>query len=496
MNPTRTSSFFNAGGTLNRDAPSYVQRSADEELYRQVMAKQYCYVLTSRQMGKSSLMVRTAERIHKEGVQTAVIDLSGLGTQITTEQWYLGIITSISSQLHLTTNPEQWWNTHSALGPVQRFTDFIEIVMFQEITEQVVIFIDEIDSTLALDFTDDFFAAIRVLFNSRASNPEYERLTFVLLGVAAPSDLIKDRNRTPFNIGRAINLGGFSFENAAPLREGLEQIFPGQGQLLLQRVFDWSSGHPYLTQKICLALAESPQTEWSIEQVDTLVHHLFFSEAAEPDSNVQFIHNYIAKRPERRKLLLLYRQVYKGKAVVDDEQSLIHNRLKLVGLVRSERGELQVQNQIYRRAFDLAWVKTTMPPNWPLIITAASILISTLAIGAIIYFSLSGAEQQRVATIENLANLCEGGVPQVAHERFFGKPLEEQRDIFAVRIESVGDEHMLITTISCLYPAIPEHISDTTDQQMLEQTMCSTLSRIHSPSAQEVYQQSGCQDYE
>jgi hypothetical protein len=33
-----------------------------------------------------------------------------------------------------------------------------------------------------------------------ATDPEYERLTFVLLGVASPDELIADKQRTPFNI--------------------------------------------------------------------------------------------------------------------------------------------------------------------------------------------------------------------------------------------------------------------------------------------------------
>ena len=32
-------------------------------------------------------------------------------------------------------------------------------------------FVDEIDTTLRLDFTDDFFAAIRFLYQNRAADP-------------------------------------------------------------------------------------------------------------------------------------------------------------------------------------------------------------------------------------------------------------------------------------------------------------------------------------
>jgi hypothetical protein len=59
----------------------------------------------------------------------------------------------------------------------------------------------------------------------------------VLLGVATPTDLIQDRARTPFNIGRRIVLQEFSYADALPLREGLERIHPGHGNSILSRIF-------------------------------------------------------------------------------------------------------------------------------------------------------------------------------------------------------------------------------------------------------------------
>jgi adenylate cyclase len=77
-------------------------------------------------------------------------------------------------------------------------------------------------SILSLNFPiDDFFALIRACYNKRVDCSEYHRLTFALLGVATPSDLIQDKSRTPFNIGKAIALDGFKLEGAQPLAEGL-----------------------------------------------------------------------------------------------------------------------------------------------------------------------------------------------------------------------------------------------------------------------------------
>jgi hypothetical protein len=71
--------FYVTGGTLRRDAPSYVERQADRVLYESLLQGKFCYVLTSRQMGKSSLMVRTAARLREDGVGVAVLDLTAAG---------------------------------------------------------------------------------------------------------------------------------------------------------------------------------------------------------------------------------------------------------------------------------------------------------------------------------------------------------------------------------------------------------------------------------
>ena len=59
--------FFVTGGALQADAGSYVPRGADSELLEALGRGEFCYVLTSRQMGKSSLMIRTAVALRDQG---------------------------------------------------------------------------------------------------------------------------------------------------------------------------------------------------------------------------------------------------------------------------------------------------------------------------------------------------------------------------------------------------------------------------------------------
>ncbi len=74
-------------------------------------------MLTSRQMGKSSLMVRTAARLQEEGVGVAVLDLTATGQNLTAEQWYDGLLGKIGQRLQLEDEIEDFWLNHPRLGP-------------------------------------------------------------------------------------------------------------------------------------------------------------------------------------------------------------------------------------------------------------------------------------------------------------------------------------------------------------------------------------------
>jgi len=372
--------FFTPGGPVG--AGVYICRSADRELMEVCSKSEYGFILTTRQVGKSSLMFRTAKALARQGIESVIIDLSRIGKEVTAEQWYLGMIHRIAQSLLPGFDVFEWWRANSELGQTERFVLFFEIVLLAKVEKQIVIFIDEIDTTLSLEFSDDFFIAVRHMYNSRINVAAFQRLSFVFVGVATPSDLIENPKRTPFNVGQRIDLTDFSFEEALPLADGLG-LAPHDARQTLRRVLRWTRGHPFLTQRLCRAIADRQKQTWTEDEVDRLVADTFFGEKSKHDSNLTAVRDLLTKRsPDPAAVLAIYRKLRRGwRAVPDEEQSVVKSHLKLSGVARVERGTLRPRNLIYERVFDETWIREHFPINWPKrLARLATILIVTLLV--------------------------------------------------------------------------------------------------------------------
>ena len=365
MELTRTSSFYQVGSSLAKESPSYVERIADRELETALKEGEFCYVLNSRQMGKSSLRVRIMSKLQAEGITCVFIDLHGTETQnMTAERWYAKIIWEIVNACQLKFDWKTWWREERDLfTPMQRLECFLKEILLIKVKTNIVIFIDEIDGVIGQSFSlDNFFALIHRCYQKRQADPDYFRLTFVLLGVAAPRNLIKDRNRSPFELDRAkaINLQGFKLEEAEPLIEGLRNKVERPKEILAE-ILAWTAGQPFLTQKICKLVAEiDSENKLNTADIANVVKRYLIKNWQTQDKlgHLKTISDRFYGRNSDRTICLLnlYQNILLGKAVYLDN-SIEQIELRLSGLVVERKGRLEVNNPIYARVFNLAWIK-------------------------------------------------------------------------------------------------------------------------------------------
>ncbi len=364
MNHAQSDPYFVVGGTLTRNAVSYVERQADAELLAALMADEYCYVLDTRQVGKSSLIVRAAQHLSEAGRLTAFLDLSTFGDSPTEEQWYGKLLADLVRATDMEDEADAFWEGNSRYSGAQRWFLAVRDLVLPNLSAPMVVFVDEIEAVRKLPFSfDGFFAMIRAFHNLRATEPNAMQLTFCLTGVATPAELIRDPQTTPFNIGRRITLRDFTSAEMRPLAQGLHGT-PVQREAQLRRIGDWTSGHPYLTQRFCHAAFEAGRP-LDAQEIDALCQEVFLRRQAQSEeANLHFVRRQILDDTASDELLMLYARVRAGRRIEAGNANALTDRLLLSGLVRvdtrQEPPRLMIRNLIYAQVFDQKWASENM----------------------------------------------------------------------------------------------------------------------------------------
>ncbi|MDA1048967.1 MAG: SUMF1/EgtB/PvdO family nonheme iron enzyme [Planctomycetota bacterium] len=362
--------LLQAGGTLVPGRHVYIERPEDAQVLKLLLDREYCNILSCRQMGKSSLMAHVADQLDREGVLVAQVDLQDMGTPESLDDWYQGLLRDIVRALRVQVDVKQWWSDSDETTSNQRLQAFFRDAVAPHVNQPIVIVVDEIDQTLKLPYTDDFFAAIRSMYNQRGKTPEFASITFCLVGVASPHELIKDTRTTPYNVGRTIELRDFNAQrdDMSALRNAVNRDDAGLGDAIVQGVLRWTDGQPYLTAILCNRFAAETDLDATraAAAIDNWVEREFVGHDAIPEddkAHFQRITEYLTDRADDpTSTLNLYRSIRRGKAE-PDLATQRHNDLKLSGIVkRNGKGELIVRNRLYERIFTPDWASATMPP--------------------------------------------------------------------------------------------------------------------------------------
>ena len=372
---TNSQEYYQVGGTLKIDNPSYIARDADINLYEQLKNSEFCYVFNSRQMGKSSLQARVRYQLENEGFKCISISLAGIGRQVTINEWYYSIVSRMVDDFGINIDSLlKWWQELGLLSPLEKLNKFIKTQLLVKIKPNIIIFIDEIDTVLSLTFPiEDFFVFIRECYNERANNPNYNRLTFALFGVATPSQLIKDSRRTPFNIGYAIQLNPFSTKEASKLAVGLNIKVNNLdlAESLIEEILVWTGGQPFLTQKICKSIVDCSDTipsekaslnRWLKELIQVNIIEAWENKNEPHLLNIS--NRIINSKEPLVKLLRLYISILRSGEIAatntPEESDLI-----LSGLVVKNNHKLRVYNCIYTLVFNSQWVAEMLKGKRP-----------------------------------------------------------------------------------------------------------------------------------
>ncbi len=285
---------------------------------------------------------------------------------MTPGQWYAGLCDAVGEDFGLRNEMLDFYRQHTLLSPMQRFFGALEEVALAVYPGSISVFVDEIDATKNLAFdADEFFAGIRECFNRRVQNPVFDRLTFCLIGVAVPTDLIRNPSTTPFNIGERILLHDFTLDEMTSFSGALGL----NGASLVDRIHYWTGGQPFLSQTLCEAVALDTKIQ-TPDDIDRLVREKMLEPRARlTNINLADVGDRALESgnteadPDRFRadLLAAYERAWRGGSIPDDESNRVAVMLKLSGLMRSDGRQLHVRNRIYHNVFDRKWIRENTP---------------------------------------------------------------------------------------------------------------------------------------
>ena len=386
---SQTGRFFAVGGAVQPNRPCYIERAADTALLQGILDRQFCYILAPKASGKSSLMARAVRDLRAEGQLVAVVDLAqiGMGGESAggaeAGRWSYSIAYRVLRELRLKADLQSWWQSKGALPGEQRLAEFFWEVVLPNTTEPVTVFLDEIERAIGLPFAKELFGGIRSCYSGRTTEPELERLNFVVLGVAAPRQLCPDTTISPFVEGLRIELPDFNLEETYGLAPGFGED-TRHGRVALREIFSWASGQPFLTQKIARGLARRGGMPSKLREV--LKDQFLGPGARRNEALLSHIRTFLTGRTRaQRQTLTLLGRVVKGEMLLYDPGSLANHLLLLSGVigVRAD-GRLAFRNKLFERIFGREWVTSEMPFNWRRWSVAAT-LVAALIGGSIWY---------------------------------------------------------------------------------------------------------------
>lgn len=327
----------------------YVERRADQQLHNIVEAMQRPgYVLVSRQMGKTNLLLRAKRKWENTDDIYVYIDMSNINetekecfeslidTAIDTHEELLSPIREKIAELR---------RINITKSPVQAHNEELRTVL-KAIKGKLVFILDEIDSLTRTSFSDNVFSQIRSVYFSRVNYPVLDKLTYVLSGVVEPTEIIKNPKISPFNIGEKILLDDFTHDEYLTFIEKAE--LKDFGEEVIERIYYWAEGNPRITWDICYELQS--MAEKTADIVDSLVKDMYLTSFDK--APVDTIRSIVKEDRDLRDgiIQLAYD---KGQALSDK----IKNKLYLSGIINYDEKDVHIKNRIIKDSLSLNWLQ-------------------------------------------------------------------------------------------------------------------------------------------
>ena len=323
-------------GTMDPESEFYVERPCDTVAVETIQQQGVTITIKGpRQMGKSSLLIRTIQAAQTAGKEVVFLDFQLFGKDALTdaELFFRQFCTWLTDELDLEDKVDEYWQR--PVSNSQRCTRYVGRHVLKALGNPLVLAMDEVESIFDCEFRTDFFAMLRSWHNQRATNLTWKKLSLALVTSTEPYQLIADLNQSPFNVGQVLELTDFSEDQVTHLNQlhGNPMSVAEQGQLMALL-----NGHPYLVRRALYLVASGRTT----------VNDLLATAANERGPFGDHLRYHLFRMYDKAELVQgLLRVIHKQSC--PDER--VFFRLRGAGLVRRQEKTVVPRCQLYATYF-------------------------------------------------------------------------------------------------------------------------------------------------
>jgi hypothetical protein len=257
--PPATATASGPGGSSYIDRPPTEQRCFETIVQPGALIR----IKAPKKMGKTWLLERILHYAEQQDYRVVPVNLLGIESTVVSdlERFLKYFCTRVTRQLRLENRLEDYWD--SELGSNTSCTEYFEEYILQQEDQPIVLAIDNVDRLFPhTEVAANFFSLLRAWYEDARILPDWQRLRLI---IAHSTDIYPtlNVNRSPFNVGLAIELTDFTAEQIAQLiqsHSGMKKDCTEDAIHALKPFIHLIGGHPFLLQKGLDFLDSEPQS--------------------------------------------------------------------------------------------------------------------------------------------------------------------------------------------------------------------------------------------
>ncbi|MEH2330098.1 AAA-like domain-containing protein [Nostoc sp.] len=333
-------------GQVPLDSTLYIERGLEQVCYQAILQpRAFIHIKAPRKMGKTSLMTRILAYGSSHGYHTVRLSLHRAETEVfsSLEKFLRWFCANVTHQLGIKSKLDEYWDED--MGDLMNCTIYFQGYVLQEINTPLILALDEVNKLFEYpQLTRDFLGLLRSWYEETRDISIWQKLR-VLIVKSTEIYINLDINKSPFNIGLAINLPAFTRLQLEDLAQRHRLQLTA---LQFEQLMALTGGFPYLVR---LAFYHSVQHQIPM---DTLLQN------ATNDTGIfsEYLHNQLHSILQNPDLVDGFQQVIRSTVPITLEQEVAF-KLKSLGLIYIENQTATVSYGLYREYFSDYFINKT-----------------------------------------------------------------------------------------------------------------------------------------